>query len=143
MPEFLPRNDLVRREDWEERLAALVNEWKHRRYSYGENDCGRFAQSAIAEITGVVLLEGMEWPRTWLGLAKFMIANGWESVEDTMNGLLPPMPVPNSRRGDIVSFEAGGELHLAVRVGSESVTPGIEGLVVIDPSRWLRAWKVG
>lgn len=143
MSVFKPREDLMRLEGWEQRLATLANEWKHRPYVYGVSDCGRFAQCAITQVTGVVLLEGVDWPRGWLGVAKFMIAHGWDSVEDTMNDLLPHQPIAEARRGDIVSFADNEEFHLAVRYGDTALTPGVGGLVVIGAPRWLRAWKVG
>jgi hypothetical protein len=138
-----PRHDLVRVEGWEGRLAALANDWRHRPYAYGLTDCGRFMIEAVTAVTGEVLLEGVTWPRGWLGVAKFMIANGWDSVEDTMDDLLPPMEVAGLRRGDVVSFELGGEMHLAVRIGDTALTPGVAGLEAFGASTWRRAWRVG
>lgn len=143
MPARVPRHDLGRVEGWEHRLIALANDWRVRAYAYGVSDCGRFAQAAIEAVTGVVLLKGEDWPRGWLGVARWMIANGWESVEDTMDDLLPRLPVDCSRRGDIVSFEDGDERHLAVRFGDSALTPSAAGLVIIERGRWRSAWKVG
>ena len=138
-----PRTDLVRLDGWEPRLVVLANDWRTRPYAYGITDCGRFMIEAVAAVTGVVLLEGVTWPRGWLGVAKFMIANGWNSVEDTMDDLLPPMPVADSRRGDVVSFELAGEMHLAVRVGATALTPGTTGLEAFAAGTWRHAWRVG
>lgn len=140
---YVPRTDLVRLNDWEQRLAALANGWKHRPYAYGVSDCGQFTLAAITVVTGAQLLADIDWPRGWLGVAKVMIANGWDSVEATMDDLLPPMPAARSRAGDIVSFEENGERHLAVRVGAVALSPAIGGLAVVAPARWLRAWQVG
>lgn len=138
-----PRTDLARLPDWESRLAKLANEWRHRPYAYGVTDCGRFMLDAVECVTGTTLLAGVTWPRGWLGVAKFMIANGWESVEDTMDDLLPAMPTGESRRGDVVSFSANEERHLAVRVGDAALSPSVNGLVVIGAGIWCRAWRVG
>jgi len=138
-----PRTDLVRLEGWERRLAALANQWRHRPYAYGVTDCGRFMIEAVTAVTGAVLLEGVTWPRGWLGIAKFMIANGWDSVESTMDDLLPAMETAASRRGDIVSFVRGDEPHLAVRVGDTALSPGADGLLAFPRPTWRRAWLVG
>lgn len=143
MERRLPRTDLQRLADWQPRLVVLANEWRCRPYAYGVTDCGRFMLDAVAAVTGVDLLPGVAWPRGWLGVAKFMIANGWDSVEATMTDLLPPMDVRSARPGDVVSFERGGELHLAVRVGDTALSPGLDGLVAFGPATWLRAWEVG
>jgi len=136
--------DLKRLDGWEKRLVTLAGEWRTRPYSYGESDCGCFARVAIEALTGVTMLPGVEFPKGWLALAKFMIARGWSSVEDSMVELLgPPVEATASRRGDIVSYEEGGELHLAVRIGDVALTPSLSGLRVIEENQWLRAWKVG
>lgn len=136
---------LERLPDWEQRLIDTANERRTLPYAYGVNDCGCFAQAAIKAVTGVTLLEGIELPRGWLAAAKFMMARGWSNIEDTMTDLLgQPMDDPQqSRRGDIVSYEEGGEFHVAVRVGDCALTPAIGGLAVIPASRWRRWWKVG
>lgn len=142
MASYSPRADLQRLDGWQQRLIALANEWRNKPYAYGLTDCGRFMLSAVKEVTGVDLMPGVEWPRGWLGVAKWMIANGWDSVEAVMDDLLPSMPVKQSRGGDIVSFERGGEFHLAVRFGDTALTPGADGLIVIG-APWHRAWRVG
>lgn len=142
MSAYSPRADLQRLDGWQMRLVGLANAWRTKPYSYGLTDCGRFMLSAVSEITGVDLMPGVEWPRGWLGVAKWMIANGWDSVEVVMDDLLPPMPVQQTQGGDIVSFEMGGEFHLAVRFGDTALTPGTDGLIVIGPP-WHRAWRVG
>lgn len=137
------RTDLVRLDGWERRLAGLANDWRRRPYEYGITDCGRFMIEAVTAVTGAVLLEGVSWPRGWLGIAKWMIANGWDSVEATMDDLLPAMDPADTRAGDIVSFVRGHEPHLAVRVGDTALSPGADGLLVFPRPTWRRAWQVG
>lgn len=140
---YTPRHDLHRLDGWQPRLIALANDWRRRPFSYGVVDCGQFMLADVEAVTGEQLMPGVVWPTGWLGIAKFMMANDWATVEAVMDDLLPPMDVSESRRGDVVSFERGGELHLAVRVGDEALSPGIDGLVNFPRQTWRRAWMVG
>ncbi len=138
--------ELTRLLDWEARLARLVRERRNVPYAYGTNDCATFAQDAVFAVTGIVLLPGVERPRGFLAAARFMISRGWENVEEMTTDILGETSSDDplrSRRGDIVSFEKGGEKHLAVRVGSEAVSPLDRGLGVIGSRHWARSWKVG
>lgn len=136
--------ELTRRPDWERRLAAVVNGNRDRPYGYGVFDCAIFARMAVEAVTGVELLAGIDPPKGWLGAAKFMIARGWDDVEAMATELIgAPCEAHLSRRGDLVSFREGGELHLAVRVGGEALTPSSLGLRTVGPSHWCRAWKIG
>jgi hypothetical protein len=134
---------LVRLDDWEARLARHANSWRAVEYAYGLTDCTRFAHGAVEAITGVDILPGMQWPTGWISAAKFMIAKGWDSVEVPVAELLPEMEAAESRRGDIVSYRQGGELHLAVRVGDAALAPASSGLFVVERRLWHRAWTVG
>jgi hypothetical protein len=135
---------LVRLPDWQPRLVALVNERRLVPYAYGENDCWHFARAGIEAMTGTLLFPEMTPYRGWVGAAKMLIANGWETVEDGVTALLGPPIDPNeSRPGDVVSYEAVGDRHLAMRVGDAALTPSLEGLTVIERARWCRAWSVG
>lgn len=140
---YVPRTDLVRRADWEPRLVALANEWRAKPYAYGVTDCWQFLLAAVHAQTGAVLMPGIVWPTKLIPVVRIMLANGWESVEDATDDLLPPMPLAESRLGDVVSFEQGGEYHMAVRFAELALTPGLSGLATVDPSTWRRAWKVG
>lgn len=134
---------LERLPDWEKRLIDFANSWCVVEYEYGVTDCTRFAHGSVVAVTGKSLLPDMEWPTGWISAAKMMIAKGWESVESPVDELLPRGEAEVSRRGDLVSYSAGGELHLAVRVGGAALAPAMKGLLVIDRKFWLRSWKVG
>ncbi|WP_428673723.1 DUF6950 family protein [Reyranella sp.] len=138
-----PRVSLVRLPDWKPRLVELANRHRATPYRYGEHDCATFARDAVEAVTGTVLLPEAERQAGWLAAARFMIARGWETVEAMADELLPPVDAALSRPGDIVSFEQGGELHLAVRMGDAAVSPGLQGLFPVGGGHWHRAWKVG
>lgn len=99
---------------------------------------------AVAAVTGIELLAGIDPPKGWLGAARFMISRGWADVEEMAEDLLGQSVAADlSRRGDIVSYADGGELHLAVRVGDQAVAASPTGLVVVPRVHWRRAWLVG
>lgn len=135
---------LKRREGWEARLAALANAHRSTPYFYGRHDCWTFARAAVEAVTGAVMLPALEPYIGWLGAARVLISHGWASVEDMMiEALGTPCDPAASRSGDVVSWEAGGERHLAVRIGDVAIAPAHEGAMVIEPARWQRAWRVG
>jgi hypothetical protein len=140
---YAPRTDLRRLDDWQQRLIVLTNDWRRRPYAYGITDCWQFMLASVEAETGEALMPGVVWPTRLVPVVKFMIANGWESVEEAMDDLLPPMLLDHSQPGDVVSFENGCESHMAIRVGESALTPGLAGLVEFPRSTWRRAWKVG
>ncbi len=140
---YAPRTDLRRLEYWGPRLVALTNDWRRRPYAYGVTDCWQFMLAAVETQTGEALMPGVIWPTKLVPVIRIMIENGWESIEDAADDMLPSMSLKNSRPGDVVSFEEGGEMHVAVRVGDTALTPGPKGLVDFGRSAWRRAWKVG
>lgn len=138
--------ELTRLPDWKPRLARLVNDWRGLPYRYGETDCGCFMLAAVEAVTGVDLLPGVERPRHWIAAAKFFIARGWDDgVEDMMAALVGAgsEEVYGLLSGDVVSYEEGGDLHLAVRVGDTALTPSIVGLRSVPSERWRKAWRIG
>lgn len=132
--------------DWDARLAALVNANRNRRHAYARFDCIAFAQEAVHAVTGVTLLPGIELPTgSWLSCARFLIQHGLDNFEELACAALgQARGLPDeSTAGDLVSWQISGELHLAVRVGSEAVTPAEAGFMVISRPKWISAWTVG
>ena len=136
---------MTRLPDWQARLSSLANARRNVPYQYGMTDCWCFARAAVEATTGVVLLPGVESPKGWLAAAKAMMSRGWSDVEEMMTALLgEPLEDPlAARAGDIVSYEFGGEHHLAVSFGDEALSPQQVGLQVIRRASWRRAWRVG
>lgn len=136
---------MTRRPDWQVRLTTVVNARIGLPYEYGMTDCWCFAREAVEAVTGVVLMPDVDPPKGWLAAARVLIARGWSSIEDMMTELLgEPLDDPlDARAGDIISYEGGGEYHLAVCMGDEALAPQTIGLRVIGRASWRRAWKVG
>jgi hypothetical protein len=135
---------LVRRPDWQPRLIELANQRRRMPYSYGKNDCWLFARAAVETMTGALLFPDMPSYGGWIAAARVMISRGWETIEDMATEMLgPPTDPETSRPGDIVSYEAAGDLHLAVRIGDMAIAPMMHGTQPIAPHDWRRCWKVG
>jgi hypothetical protein len=136
---------MTRREDWVVRLTVAINARRELPYSYGINDCWCLVRDCVEAITGEVLLDDLRPAPGFIAAAKAMISRGWTSVEDIMNEVVgEPLTSSASRPGDVISYEEGGDLHLAVRIGEDSaVSPSASGLRIIEREQWLRAWKIG
>lgn len=136
---------MTRQPDWERRLQAVLQSWRHKPYAYGTTDCACLAHAAVLAVTGVDLLPDAERPTSWIGAAKFLIARGYVSVEDMVDKLVgPPLhSAALARRGDLVSYAASDERHLAVCVGRYALAPGPDDLMRIPMAAWVNAWKVG
>lgn len=136
---------LQRHPDWPAALAALLRERRTTPYVYGATDCGCLVLDAIEAMTGTVLISPADRPTSRVGAARFLLARGYGDVEGMMTALLGPA-LPTARlagRGDVVSFDAQGERHLAVCAGTSAATPGRDGLLWVPRALWLNGWKAG
>ena len=132
-------------EGWEKRLSALVNANRTTPYQYGRFDCATFSIDAVREVTGVSLLPGVEFPTGWLSAAKFLIRHGLDDVEEFAIAALGQIPGDgqDTMPGDLVSWRAGGEPHLGVRMDAFALTPVSNGLRVVRRSEWVCGWWIG
>lgn len=130
--------------DWPRRLAAYVNARRAMPYAYGVNDCGSFVVDAIHEMTGHRLVPVDGRPTSRIGAARFLMPFAG-SVEAWMDFLLGTrLTSPRlAQRGDVVSFAADGETHLALVVSEAAATPGPERLLWVPRALWRAGWKVG
>lgn len=134
----------VRHSDWPRRLSALIRERRSLPYAYGHNDCFWFIHAAILGMTGADILPGVDRPASRYAAARFLVAGGYGDLEGLVTALLgPPLPTPKcAGRGDIVSFEHGGERHLGLVTGTGAATPGRDGLLWVPRVLWRTGWQV-
>jgi hypothetical protein len=134
---------LLRFPDWPQRLSAFIAERRSLPYQYGANDCGGFVIDGIYAVTGTLLVPEAGRPATRLGVVRFLAPYGG-SVEIWIDSLLGErLPTPKlAQRGDVISFEADGGLHLALVAGSAAATPGPSGLLWVPRGLWTSGWKV-
>ncbi len=136
---------LVRRVGWERALVEFIASRRHVPYAYGHNDCCTFVRDAVIALTGTDVMPGVEPPTSRIAGARFLLAGGYGDVEGLATKIFgQPLGAPGfAGRGDVVSFEADDEMHLAVSIGVMAATPALEGLAWVPLEIWRNGWKVG
>lgn len=132
-------------EDWPRRLDGFVRERRNMPYEYGVNDCACFVRAWVLTATGVDLMPaGITLPNSTMSAVKFLLARGHDDMEGLATELLgAPLSTPKlAQRGDIISFEGIGDKHLAVCIGVDAVTPGLNGLMRVLRQQWSQAWHI-
>ncbi len=135
---------LTRRQDWPERLAAVLEAARHQPYALGTHDCLRVTCQCIEAMTGVDL-----WPRfvgyTTRRQALKTIAAIAPSLGEAVSLVLgrQPQPLALSQRGDVLLYaDARGE-HLGICTGASMALLADEGLTFVPASLALASWRVG
>jgi hypothetical protein len=138
---------LTRRNDWPERLAAVVDASMARPYKLGEWDCLRFACTAIEAMTGTDF-----WPRfagykTKRGAHKAMLSAGDTYAAAVGATLEVPEQSPLlARRGDLVMYrDLLDEDCLGVCIGGHVAVLAHDRLlrVPLTDARLSASWRVG
>lgn len=138
---------LLRRSDWPERLAAVLEAAYGKPYVIGDSDCLRLACAAVEAQTGRDY-----WPR-FAGYrtkrqALVTIARIAPTFADAVTAVLgvTPSAMPSARRGDIVMHrDASGEDHLGVCTGRRVMLMAATGATLMardDPSL-TACWRIG
>ncbi len=139
----------ARREDWPERLAALVAERLRARFRWGRHDCVSFACDAVLALTGAdPLAEFRGGYADEAGAEAILVAHGpgLQAFCERLLGrfgcgsVAPPLL---AQRGDLALVPSGNELTMGVVLGAEGVAaPGLRGLVFAPLGTAARAWSV-
>lgn len=135
----------VRREGWERRLLAIVDEARGRPFELGVHDCFRLACRVVQELTGIDRwpeFAGYKTKREELAL----LARHGSSFEAAMTWFFgaPAVDVRWARRGDVVcAVTADEEKALGVCLGAQAAFLAPEGLVYVPVLTCVCAWKVG
>jgi hypothetical protein len=131
--------------DWPTRLHRFLRDRRSLPYAWGANDCCAWVQDWVLLATGVDIMPGVTRPTSAIGAAKFLHRHKVANVEGLAIVVLGG-PIENTQlagRGDVVSFWANDEPHLAIAAGAAAATPAAEGLVWIPRHLWRHGWKVG
>lgn len=135
---------MIRRADWEQRLAAYLAGCEGAAFIWGKMDCALFAAGAVLAMTDfdpAAAFRGRY--RSVAGSVRALRVHGAGTLEATIDSMFPERPIGFARRGDLVLHDGAVGVCVgdaAVFIGEEGGAPG---LVRIARSGWTRAWSVG
>jgi hypothetical protein len=118
-------------------------------FSWGSNDCCRFAAAAVEATTGVDPMASVERygiapgkPRRGLQrLFRRMEASGGLGAL-AAEYLGPPLSPRMAGVGDVVLVMNEGREMLAICNGVNAMAPGVSGMVALGMEAALAAWKI-
>ncbi len=131
----------ARLHDWQSRLAAVIESRAHSRWVRGpEFDCCGFAGACVSAVTGSDPLAA--WGKWATTIEAMRIIRRHGSLRAAVGHQLgAEVPVAFAQPGDIGLFiEERGEA-LAVCGGSDWLAPGRTGLVNVQASAIVVAWR--
>lgn len=137
---------LIRRQDWPERLAEQVAAAHAAPYQLGMHDCLRFTCACIEAMTGVDY-----WPRFAGYSTKLQALRAIAQIAPTLGQAVTavlgahPQPPALAQRGDVLLYQDAAGEHLAVCLGSVGAVLGPAGLVYqrLDHPGFKSSWRVG
>lgn len=136
----------MRRDGWESRLQAAIDNARAQPYALGVHDCFRLACQVVEALTGEdrwALFAGRY--RTRREAMRLLAEHGstFEAAGDWFFGA-PNVAAVWAQRGDIVCVQTDdGEKHLGVCLGAKTAVLGPEGLLFIPTRAGRCAWRVG
>lgn len=137
---------MIRRDDWPERLNAVIEAARHRPYVLGQHDCFRLACDAVQAMTGEDLYArfagSYRTKREALReIRKFGAAGSAEAV-DRLLGPERRKPALCAQRGDWLLFNDGANDHLGICVGSHAAVLLETGLGFVPIRSCICAWTI-
>jgi len=134
---------MARLDDWPDRLAAHVEEWRHKPFKWGRYDCAMFCllgekamcgDSRFADYVG-----NYESPKGSVRLLR-RLGNG--DLAENVAQRLPEVPPQKAGRGDVGLIDTPDGDALSLIVGDKVAAMGKDGLVFLPRDAVKRAWKV-
>jgi cell wall-associated NlpC family hydrolase len=127
---------MTRFADWPRRLDAYFVSLARTVFVFGVNDCATFTAGAFQAMTGVNLLDGVEYSAT------ADVAALAESV-CLKHGLKERASKYHAQRGDIVLYENVKDQALGIAaLDGQSIVILADGLTRIKLSRAVKAWGI-
>jgi len=133
---------LQRRQDWPEALAAYIIAALYRPHAWGTHDCVTFARGAVEAVTGAAIALPVAWTDQASARAALQAAGGLPAAVDSV---LPRLPsVLLAWRGDIVLVrEPTRDPWLAVVFDGLAWAPSPTGLAIAAIEHAVIGWTVG
>ncbi len=99
----------VRRDDWENRLGAVVAKHQALPGEWGVSDCYAIPDDAVGALTGDLMYPKARTYKTEAGAAKQLRKHGFENVAEAFAAKFPEVPPILAQRGDIGVIERDGQ----------------------------------
>lgn len=129
----------LRLPDWEQRLAAWLEDVRDRPFQWGRHDCALFMAGAVLAMTGQDFGEPFRGRyRSAAGAARALRRWGSGDLPSTLSAALgPAVPLALAQRGDVVMVEGACGLLM----GRRALFAGDAGLVrrertELEPISW-------
>lgn len=135
----------MRRPDWPERLAELLENSRTQPFVWGQHDCAQFALKVLKAV------DARDWSQ--LSFAPYRSARkakrvlqemGFENAQELAEALLGPAytPLREAKRGDLAAVPTPQGPALGVVVGAQVAAPGKSGLVLTPLAQALACWRI-
>ena len=134
---------MERLDDWPDRLAAHVEEWRHKPFQWGLHDCAMFCVYGEKAICGETRFDDYvgqyQTPKGSLRILR-QIGNG--DLADNVAQRLSEVAPSEAGRGDWALIDTPDGDALSLIVGDKVAAMGKDGLVFLPREAVKRAWKV-
>lgn len=135
----------MRRENWEQDLAALMERRRDMPFIWGATDCCQLAADLVQTMTGRALLADLPSYSTEEEADAMLAERGGLEVATAAvmaEAGIPEVAPTRATRGDLALVEVGNETPLGVVVGSRVAVAGPNGLAFVRRSMIRRAWAL-
>lgn len=133
----------MRRLDWQERLADLIDANRQTPFQWGVHDCALWGADVMEAQTGADF--GAPFRGKYSdaeGAAEALRTFGAGTLIKTFDRHLERIAPAFAGRGDLVAKGRGRTAAIGVCIGSEALFVGDDGLVRVPRSEWAAAWRV-
>ncbi len=136
--------ELTRLQDWDRRLASLVNRHMRLPGEWGASDCLLTVADAIEAVTGIDPAKGVRGRyKTEAGAAKLLLKRGYADVEQALSDRFPPVGRLLAMRGDVGVIERNGMLSAGFVCDRGFAVKSESGLSFVSQTAIKTAFKVG
>jgi hypothetical protein len=131
----------LRRDDWRERLAALVEKHRYTPFKWGEFDCASWGGMCVYAVCGITPKKTVRPRATELEAQKQLRSYGGieKAICSEMGSAVSPK---QARHGDICLVEIDGRMSIGVCLGAEIAAPSEQGLAFVPLSKAVLAWHI-
>lgn len=140
-----PSMALLRRDDWDQRLMAVIVEHQAVGFAYGRADCATLFADVVEAVTGVdPLAEHRGRWKSERGALRVLASTGADSVAAWVAARFKEIEPVDARRGDVGYPADAHELGFpAVVVGATAMSRDESRWLVIPRRRLVRCFQVG